>query len=565
MKISAIILFFLLIAGNIIGQEFKAQSPVFNFNVTKDPPKPPFLEIDENSFNFKDANGNSMIDADEPGKLSFNLKNTGTGDGYGLNLKVAETTGAQGISVQIKKPVGHVKPGGNVSVEFEISGGLEIQDGKAVFNIEIEEPYGFNPEPVSIELVTRAFRKPNLVVADYSLQLSGGTRIQKRKPFDVNILVQNIGQGEALQSQINLTLPEKVYCVSANEAVELGDVKSGETKKVTFNLVANSDYSSAKIPLTFHVSEKYGKFGETKELVLEIDQEYTQHDLMIQPIQPTADNREITLGTLSSGVDRNIPVSGKKYPNRFALIIGNENYTDYQSGLNAEMNVDYARNDAAVFRQYAIDVLGIEERNVFFVTDATAGRMNQEINRIEAILKRLGDKSELFFYYAGHGLPDENTKSAYLIPVDVTGSNLSSAIKLNDLYQRFAETGAGRITIFLDACFSGGGRSSGLMAARSVKVKPKVDLIPENIVVFTASSGEQSSLPFHQEKHGMFTYFLLKKLQASKGILSYRELADYLKSEVSIESIRINSKEQDPDVLVSPALGNEWEGWKLIQ
>lgn len=563
MKTSAIVLFFLIFAGNINGQEFNAQSPVFNFNVTKDQPKPPFLEIDENSFNFKDANGNSMIDAGETGKLSFLIKNTGTGDGYGLNLKVAETTGAQGISVQILKPVGNVIQGGNVKAEFEISGGLEIQDGKAVFNIEIEEPYGFNPEPVSIELVTRAFRKPNLVVADYSIQLSGGTRIQKRKPFDVNILVQNIGQGEALQSQINLTLPEKVFCVSANDAVELGNVKSGETKKVTFNLVANSDYSSAKIPLTFHLSEKYGKYGETKELVIEIDQEYTQHDLMIQPAQLSADNQDIALGALTSAVDRNIPVSEKKYPNRFALIIGNENYTDYQSGLNSEMNVDYARNDATVFRQYAIDLLGIEERNVFFVADATAGRMNQEISRVEAILKRLGNKSELFFYFAGHGLPDENTKSAYLIPVDVTGSNLSSAIKLNDLYQRFAETGAGRITIFLDACFSGGGRSSGLMAARSVKVKPKVDLIPENIVVFTASSGEQSSLPFHQEKHGMFTYFLLKKLQASKGTLNYRELADYLKSEVSIESIRVNSKEQDPDVLVSPALGNEWEGWKL--
>ncbi len=115
--------------------------------------------------------------------------------------------------------------------------------------------------------------------------------------------------------------------------------------------------------------------------------------------------------------------------------------------------------------------------------------------------------------------------------------------------------------MFLDACFSGGGRTSGLLAARSVKVKPKADFISGNIVVFTASSGEQSSLPYQAEKHGMFTFFLLKKLQETSGNLSYNDLAAYIKTEVSIESIRTNSKEQDPDVLVSPDVENIWEGW----
>jgi hypothetical protein len=59
----------------------------------------------------------------------------------------------------------------------------------------------------------------------------------------------------------------------------------------------------------------------------------------------------------------------------------------------------------------------------------------------------------------------------------------------------------------------------------------------------------------------MFTFFLLKKLQETSGNLNYNDLAAYIKSEVSIESIRTNSKEQDPDVLVSPDVENVWEGW----
>jgi hypothetical protein len=148
------------------------------------------------------------------------------------------------------------------------------------------------------------------------------------------------------------------------------------------------------------------------------------------------------------------------------------------------------------------------------------------------------------------------------MPVDVSAANLSSAIKLGDVYQKLAATGA-RITIFLDACFSGGGRESGLLAARGVKVKPREDALSGKMVVFSASTGEQSSLPNQSEKHGMFTYFLLKKLQETQGNISLQSLADYLNREVSIESIRKNGKEQDPTVLVSPELSNVWGSWQL--
>jgi hypothetical protein len=50
-------------------------------------------------------------------------------------------------------------------------------------------------------------------------------------------------------------------------------------------------------------------------------------------------------------------------------------------------------------------------------------------------------------------------------------------------------------------------------------------------------------------------------LQETSGNLNYNDLAGFIKSEVSIESIRTNSKEQDPDVLVSPDVENVWGAW----
>jgi len=148
--------------------------------------------------------------------------------------------------------------------------------------------------------------------------------------------------------------------------------------------------------------------------------------------------------------------------------------------------------------------------------------------------------------------------------VDVSGTNLNAAVKMDEIYKKFAESGAGRVTIFLDACFSGGGRDAGLIAARSIKVKAKENMITGNLIAFAASSGEQSAMPYKDEQHGMFTYYLLKKLQDSKGNLTYGELSDYISKNVSIESLRVNQKEQDPKVNVSSEVQDTWENWRII-
>jgi uncharacterized caspase-like protein len=151
------------------------------------------------------------------------------------------------------------------------------------------------------------------------------------------------------------------------------------------------------------------------------------------------------------------------------------------------------------------------------------------------------------------------------MPVDVSGSDLQFAVKLNDLYKKLTEFPVQKVTVFLDACFSGGGRGQGLVAARGVKIRPKETLLSGNLVVFTSSSGDQSSLAYKEEQHGMFTYFLLKKLQETKGRVSYKELSDYLSEKVGLNSIRVNEKEQNPQTIVSPQAQSIWETWRFLK
>ncbi len=265
----------------------------------------------------------------------------------------------------------------------------------------------------------------------------------------------------------------------------------------------------------------------------------------------------------NSDVDTNIPVVSKKHEYRYALIIGNEDYSSHQVDLSEEANVEFARNDASAFKEYALNVLGIPAENIIFLLDATTGQMNQAISKANLIIKNTRGKADFFVYYAGHGLPDEQTREAYIMPVDVSGKNANEGFALKNMYQKLTEYPSQKITVFIDACFSGGARNQGLLASRGVKVNPKENPLSGNLVVFSASSGEQSSLPFNEKEHGFFTYYLLKKLQETSGVISYFDLSDYLNEKVSLKSVLINNKEQNPKVNVSPESQDVWQSWKI--
>lgn len=263
--------------------------------------------------------------------------------------------------------------------------------------------------------------------------------------------------------------------------------------------------------------------------------------------------------------DRDIPVTQQKYPYRFALIIGNEDYSSFQQGLGGEVNVAFAANDAKIFMEYAMKTLGIPEENCLLLINAQAIEMKRAITKMSLYAKNTFGKSELFVYYAGHGFPDEKTKESYLMPVDVDGTDLSFAVKTSSLYAELTKYPSQKVTVFLDACFSGGARNQGLLAARGVKIKPKENQLNGNLIVFAASSDDQSSLAYTDKQHGMFTYFLLRKLQETKGLLSYQDLSQYLTEQVAINSIRVNNKEQNPQTNISPAIQSAWSNWSFLK
>ncbi len=281
------------------------------------------------------------------------------------------------------------------------------------------------------------------------------------------------------------------------------------------------------------------------------DESSTQNDVRIAAKPGTSD------------VDFDIPEMRIENKNTFALIIGNEDYKSYQGGFNSEINVTYAVTDATVFSKYVNKTLGVPKKNITLLKNATAGQIKQALAKMNKIAKAFEGKAEFIFYYAGHGLPDELSRKPYLVPVDVNGSDLSFAISLDEALSTLAEHPHMRITVFLDACFTGGGRNESLVSSRGVKIRPKSPFVKGNLVMFSASGGNQTAFAYDEKAHGMFTYFLLKKLKETKGRVTYIELAEYLETQVGQNAIITNNKEQTPEVMVSPSLEDVWERFSL--
>jgi hypothetical protein len=261
---------------------------------------------------------------------------------------------------------------------------------------------------------------------------------------------------------------------------------------------------------------------------------------------------------LRSDVDKDIPTGLAPNDKRYALIIGNEDYSKYQSGLDKEVNVAYAANDARVFAEYAEKTLGIPKKNITLLIDATKGQMSQQLAQLKRLMEVEKGQADVVFYYSGHGLPEESSNTPYLIPVDVSGMQPTNGLALQDVYSTLAAFPAKKVTVILDACFSGGARQKELVAMKAVKVKANVENVPGNLVVLASSSGTEASAVYNEKQHGYFTYFLLKDLKETKGNTLLKPAMERVQQNVGREAGRIG-KVQTPTFLLGPDAAEKWE------
>jgi Caspase domain len=501
-----------------------------------------------------------------------------------------ESTLKSNLTEFIQKEVSEKKITQNISTNVNTYADTETDlDGKQIVNYHIEYTY---------EVIKKALDN---VVEDYP---SGEFRLNKsnaakstmqiiKKTFETElakyltagkkVTIKITGTSDA--SPVNKTIPydgeygefesepfflngnfenisiSKKEGISSNE--QLGYLRTYGVRKFIEN-----DIEPLKITKnSFHhyviISKEKGAQFRRVSIEIIIHNAFSKSTLVA--VTPAIDSREEkkTVVTVSD-VDVNIPVSSDKKEKTFVLIFGNEDYSSFQPNLTTEANVDFAANDAKIFKEYCAKTLGVPDKNIILKLNATSAQMKQAITKFSIIADLMEGNAELIFYYAGHGLPDEKTKEACLMPVDITGLDVSQGININWLYAQLNEYSTKKTTVFLDACFNGGARNKNLVTSKGVtELKIKELPIPGNILVVTSSSGDENSCVFKEKQHGLFTYYLLKKLQETNGNVNYKDLTDGLIEKVSLKSISTNNKKQTPQVYVGEGIKNTWSSWNF--
>lgn len=271
---------------------------------------------------------------------------------------------------------------------------------------------------------------------------------------------------------------------------------------------------------------------------------------------PTINQQSTAFTPVTSDVDINIPSTSAKRENTFCLVIGNETYQQRDTP-----NVKFAQQDSKTFSEYCIHTLGVPEKQVRNITNATYIQFIDGLRWLKKIAGVYGNEANYIVYYAGHGIPDEKGHCC-LLPTDVSINDVENGFNLSELYQSLGSLTTKNVLVLIDACFSGNDRNGDIAMNdehRGVMIEVREEKVPKNVVVMTATSQKETALAYNEKGHGYFTYFLLKKLQETKGKVTFGELYDYIHREVSRKSVVNEQKTQTPSITTASQQAELWK------
>jgi TPR repeat protein len=240
-------------------------------------------------------------------------------------------------------------------------------------------------------------------------------------------------------------------------------------------------------------------------------------------------------------------MKAKGNQNAVALIIGVETYSNLPKA-------QYAGSDANHFYNYANHSLGVPPNKIKLLTDSKANRL-ELLKAMRSWMKNeVNGKSDVYIFFAGHGLASADGSKTYLLPADGDRDLLDETSILRDDLIASAK-GAKTITLFLDTCYSGGTRTNEVLLAdaRPIAIVPDKSALPPNVTVLAAASGAQLSSTYEAAQQGLFSYWLMKGLEGDADTnkdnkITAGELHVYVSKNVGPMAQRRN-RQQDPQLM----------------
>ena len=250
-------------------------------------------------------------------------------------------------------------------------------------------------------------------------------------------------------------------------------------------------------------------------------------------------------------------------PDDVAVIIGNADYSKQGKDIP---DVVPAYADAAGFKRYVIDALGVREGNIIDLRDATGSQMVSVFGSADNARGQLYDwvrpgRSRVHVYYSGHGAPGGTSGTAYLVPADADGARIElNGYPLATLYRNLGALPAVSVTVTLEACFSGASQAGTVISnASPVYLKAQAPPVPPRVTVIAAGAANQIASWEEDKSHGLFTKYFLKGMSGEAdagpygngdGRVEFKELDAYLKDTLTYYARRYYGRDQTAQIVV---------------
>ena len=229
-----------------------------------------------------------------------------------------------------------------------------------------------------------------------------------------------------------------------------------------------------------------------------------------------------------------------------ALIIGVANYE------RTPAKAAFADKDAQIFYDYALLKLGIPAQNIKELVNTNADEVDVRLAVKDWIARTTKQgKTDIYVFFAGHGLADQTGEQMYLLPHDGEPRLLEdTAISRGQLFSDISAANPRSVTVFLDTCYSGTTRGKDmLIASRPIAIRAIKQTVPEGFTVFTAAGGDQTAKPLAEAEHGMFSYFLMKGMEGDADANRDNKItASELHEFVRVNVIQQSSGSQVPEL-----------------
>lgn len=475
--------------------------------------------------------------------LVVTIENAGPGTAFSVAGSVRVRSGEAQVAAA-GAPASSLAAGQRLTREYPLTIGAAPGDSTLEFEVVATDANGAD-ETGMVRLPVRlvATPRPQLVVDQARLDdQSGDGRLSPREIGEVEVVLRHTGSGRTSGLNAQLSLGRDLFAVAGTPPrFPLPAMEPGGTSRLRFSLYTTTRAESATVTLV--VSDASGRYRQQLPVPLRLER---------SAFGPVAGG---SAAAMQADVDINGAFTTRAPLNdrALAVVFGIDRYRSLPPAR-------FAARDALSMQRHLGALFGVpDDAEHMFVradADASGAEFRKVLGATGWLARRATEQSDIVIYYAGHGVATSDGQPM-LLPWDADANYArETGIPLSEVYEALARIPARTITIILDACFTGLTRSGAPLVEGTRPIVLSVEhpaLLRDGMTLFAAGQGPQSAGDLPLQRHGLFSYWMMRGLRGEADAngdarLTIGELESFATREVSRGAAR-QDREQRPLVI----------------